>query len=226
MKRLFFLAFVFSAVLAKAQSQFTFGVLPEVTVTKKLTDKWRVSGQVESMQQTVFALAGETTDHYKYIRTDLTGIVSYSLNPRWGVAAGSLARFTEGEFVYRSLQQVSYNHTGVSLRFGQRLRADQTFEPDEDAEFRLRYRFSAEIPLQGLRVDPNEFYLLASVEQMAILKSAEWDWEQRFSPALGYYFSTNHNLEIGLDYRVNEFINDNDDGVHALWTMINYKVNF
>ena len=223
MKRTLILFFIVSTNILYAQSEFTFGVLPEVTVSKKLTDKWRILGQVESMQQTVLKQGGQTFEDYSYIRTDFTGVVAYSLSPRWGVAVGSLARFTEGEFVYRSLQQVSYNHSGASLRFGQRFRTDQTFEPNEDTEFRFRYRFSSEIPLQGLRVDSKEFYTIISVEQIASLKSSAWDWEQRLVAGLGYYFNKKHKVELGFDYRVNEFLND--DGVHAVWTMINYYVN-
>ena len=90
-------------------------------------------------------------------------------------------------------------------------------------QLRLRYRFSGELPLQGQSLNEGEWYLISSAEQIASVERSKWEWEQRLSSAFGYYFNAKNKVEIGLDYRLDDFTQG--DGRHRIWTMINYFLN-
>lgn len=223
MRTLIFIAFTFLANSTLAQSELTYGFLPEISISHRWAEKWRLGTQIESMQQSFVYQNQQKQEGYKYIRTDITPLLTYQLNPNWGVGLGALTRFENKDFVFRSIQQITSNKRSASTRIGHRLRTDQTFEPNEKIRLRLRYRFSLEVPLQGQSLNDQEFYTLTSIEQIAIYQTANADWEQRLSAVLGYYFNSNHKLEFGLDYRLDNFLNE--AGRHRLWTMLNYYLN-
>jgi hypothetical protein len=223
MRYLFLLTCLAVTNLSKGQSELTFGFLPEISITHRWAEKWRLGTQIESMQQSFIYQNQQKQEDYKYIRTDITPLLTYQLSPNWGVGLGALTRFENKDFVFRSIQQLTFNKRSASTRFGHRLRTDQTFEPYEKVRLRLRYRFSLEVPLQGKSLNDKEFYTLTSIEQIAIYQAANADWEQRLSVVLGYYFNGHHKIEFGLDYRLDNFLNE--AGRHRLWTMMNYYLN-
>src|SRR5690606_24441681 len=83
---------------------------------------------------------------------------------------------------------------------------DQTFEKDEDVQFRLRYRISFEKPLNGQEIDPKEFYLKFNNEYFGILKSSKGNLEIRALASLGYNISDKNKIETGIDYRAEDLI--------------------
>ena len=93
--------------------------------------------------------------------------------------------------------------------FSHRLRLDQTFSTgNEDNEYRVRYRFAAEIPLSGQTLDPGEFYLLTSNEVIAGTKGGKGEIENRLVGSIGHYFGKKAKLEAGLDWRIDKIIAD------------------
>jgi hypothetical protein len=223
MKYILIVLFLLINFSGQAQSEFTYGFLPEVAVSYRWDEKWRISTQLESMQQSFVNQGQARIEGYEYIRTDFTTLLTYQIAPNWGVGVGALSRFENNAFIFRSIQQLTFNKRGPSVRYGHRLRTDQTFEPQEDLRLRLRYRFSVEVPLQGETLNDQEFYTLWSVEQIGIHQSRKLDWEQRLSGVLGYYFNDQHKIEIGLDYRLDKFLDA--PGRHRVWTMLNYYLN-
>lgn len=223
MKRIWLLVFICASGATQAQSRVTIGWLPEVSVSHRWADKWRLTGQLESMQR-----AWQTNDEgslrgdYRYIRTDATLALSYRLDPSWSLAVGNMARFQGSDFVYRTLQQVSYSRRG-QLRLAHRFRTDQTFVSGQSTKYRFRYRFSIEVPLKGQSLNEGEWYLIASVEQIAQLQNGNWQWEQRQATGLGYYINSRNKVEVGFDYRLDDFVENN--GRHRIWTTLNYFVN-
>lgn len=224
MKKVLVLLFICVSCFAlKAQSRVAVGWLPEISVSHRWSDKWRLTGQLESMQRMWQKDEGGLLVYdYRYVRTDATLALSYRLDPSWSLAVGNLARFTGDDFVYRTLQQISYSTRG-QLRLGHRLRTDQTFAPDQNTRYRFRYRFSMEVPLKGESLNDKEWYLISSVEQLLGLQDAKWQWEQRLSTGFGYYINGKNKIEIGFDYRLDDFIDTN--GRHLVWTTLNYFVN-
>jgi hypothetical protein len=220
---IFFLGLTW-AFSAQGQSIVSAGLLPEVNVSYRWLGKWRITGQVESMQQVWRKNEfSELQGDYKYIRTDFTSVISYKLNPDLTLAGGYLLRFSEGETIHRSIQQISSVYKKIGVRIGHRLRTDQTFEPKESFEFRLRYRFSAELPLNGLSINDREWYLIASTEFIGSVQKRDWDYEHRVVGSLGYNFNASNKIETGLDYRLNRFLNDAPR--HRVWWTISYFLN-
>ncbi|GAB5522753.1 MAG: hypothetical protein Roseis2KO_06250 [Roseivirga sp.] len=223
MKKIWLLFFICVSGVLQAQSRVTIGWLPEVSVSHRWAEQWRLTGQLESMQRGWETDGkGELRGDYRYIRTDATLALSYRLGPSWSVAVGNMARLQGRDFVYRTLQQISYSRRG-QFRLAHRFRTDQTFVSNQATRYRFRYRFSIEVPLKGQSLNDGEWYLISSVEQIAQLQGAGWQWEQRQATALGYYINGKNKVEVGFDYRLDDFIETR--GRHRIWTTLNYFVN-
>jgi hypothetical protein len=197
--RLFLLSLLLIfAIISRSQSLET-GILPQVTFTAPLGDKWEYTFKLESMQS--FYSEGE--QDYQYIRTDLQNFVSFRLTPFSKIAGGYQYRFLQsGENSHRYIQQYSWLQRLRQFRIGHRIRTDQTVSPAEKTEFRFRYRLSTDLPLNGSTIDPREFYLIVSDEVVLGLQSGLFDLENRIGLSLGNNLTNNRKVELGLDYRL------------------------
>ena len=224
MKNYFIFLLLTIPMLSSGQSRASVGILPEVNVSYRWAEKWRITGQLESMQRGwVKEAETDLNPDYQYMRTDATAVLSLRLSPFWSAGLGYLMRFSEGRIIHRNLQQLSSAHQYSGVRLGHRLRTDQTYAPDESPEYRWRYRFSLEFPLNGFSLNNNEWYGKVSNEHLASLQSSELDWEQRVVLMLGHYFDLKHKVEVGLDYRLDRFLKEAPR--HRLWIAISYFVN-
>ena len=218
MKQLPFLLFL--ALLAcrqgAAQQSYRAGILPQINLTADGPENWKFNLRAESRQ--IFsegrfdeAMAGA----YRYERTDFAAVLPRKTGVGSTAGAGYLLRLEDGQAIHRLIQQFSVVSRSGAIRSGHRFAADQTIRPDEPPEYRLRYRFSVEIPLQGQNVDPGELYAKLNHEYLGILQGAAFDLETRAVGVLGINFNDRNKLELGLDYRANEFL----DGParHQFW---------
>lgn len=207
-----------------AQSSSRWGTLPEFTVTKKVSARSGLSFQAEPMLQLGAQAVNENLQFEgRHLRTDLTFFYSYSLNPNWKLAGGIMHRFREAEDRQRTIQQISYSKRSSSLRFGHRFRTDQTYAANAPTVWRLRYRYSLELPLQGADLNEGEFYFIGSAELLFIASRNQNTFAQRAAASLGYFINTKNKFEIGIDYRagnVFEVLN-----VHQTWLSLNYFLN-
>ncbi len=160
---------------------------------------------------------------YYHDRTDFQGFAGTSLNPFISIAGGYQYRWDgDGDNSHRSIQQISLVQRKTSYRLGHRLRTDQTFLPTDSPEFRVRYRLVAEFPLSGNRIDPGEYYLIASNEPIFGIQGGTYKIENRLVCSLGHNFSKNQKLEAGLDYRTDDFL---DGGLRQrLWLKVGFFV--
>ena len=200
------------------------GLLPELIVSKKLNNQWQLTGQLESMNQ--FFQSPPNADFvsdYDYLRTDMTLIGTYRLNPGIKLSGGLLNRFAKGEHVLRSLQQISIATRGSSLRLGHRIRTDQTYGNGATIH-RIRYRLSKELPLKGIDLNEREWYLKNALEHLTIIQASEVNMEQRINLAFGKLIKDGQRLEMGWDYRTRSLLDWNDP--FQLWFMVNYYLNF
>lgn len=224
---LFISLFLGIFVGALAQSTYQIGVLPSFTLTKKLNPKWKFS---LNTQTRFSAYKGEFSNseifqkNFNYVLTDFSILANRKIGLNNSLAIGYLTRFRNKEQHNRLFQQFiiskKYNSLGVTHRFA----TDQTFRPYQKTEFRGRYRLAFDKPLQGNKLNPKEFYLKINNEYLISLQDKEWSNEFRLIPFLGYAFTDQNKLEIGIDYRVGsfgeEFLNTN------FWTAINYYLSF
>lgn len=185
-----------------AQNNTRSGLLPALNINKTFENNWRLNTKIESRQQ-LFTREWD----YQHILTDIGTVVAKKVTATQTVGAGYLIRFRAGgEVNHRFIQQYSWVQPLTSLRLGHRLVTDQTIAPDA-TEFRLRYRINTEIPLNGQDVDINEWYLKINNEYLQSLDQGAYDLEIRFAPYAGYIINKTNRIEVGLDYRMDSFLN-------------------
>lgn len=205
----------------QAQSRYQFGLLPSLNFNKKLAQDFSLNAKVESRQELKDGFFNTPADFsYDYLLTDLSLLVAKKFRSNQSIGFGYLLRLEEGKTILRSIQQYTVTRAYSSFRLAHRLSTDQTFSAEEPAEYRLRYRIAAEIPLNGQTVDPREFYFKLNHEYLNAWQEGEYDLEIRAVPMLGYEFSDTQKLEIGLDYRLSSFLNDSSR--QRFWVALNW----
>ena len=215
------------AITAAAQDKVFFGGLfPEMALSKSLPDNFQTTFKVESQH---IRFDNRDPDkapwEYAHYRTDLQGFIAKKLNPFWKVSAGYQYRLEgEGPNSHRTIQQVAYVLNSTGVRQGHRLRLDQTYTDGADTEYRMRYRFSLEVPLAGRTLDPGEFYFLTSNELIGGIQGGQGEIENRLVGSFGHYFGKELKLEAGLDWRIDKII---AEGLrNRLWLKVGCFLNF
>lgn len=206
-----------------AQSTFQMGGLPSLNFNIKLKNDWSLNSKIES--RLLFQrgeINGDVDKNFNYVLTDfsLIGAKKIGLNSR--IAGGYLIRFEEGVLNHRFIQQYVIVQKLSGFRLAHRFLFDQTFSASEEPEFRLRYRITSELPLNGESVDPGEYYLKINNEYINSLQAMEYDLEIRLIPLIGYDISERFKIETGLDYRVNSFLTNNTR--HSYWMTLNFFI--
>ncbi|MEM8508462.1 MAG: DUF2490 domain-containing protein [Bacteroidota bacterium] len=188
----------------RAQNVNTYGFLPTVNVNAKLPKDWFTNLKIESRQEIY-----QDDFDYSYLRTDLLFVAGKKLGFSTKLAVGYQVIFeNQGGVNHRFIQQIHNLKKYRTFILNHRFQADQTFSSNEDTEYRIRYRLSTEIPLNGQTLDANELYLKVSNEYLNAVQHSEYDLEIRVAVFVGYVFSPKTKLEIGFDNRVDAFIDD------------------
>lgn len=217
-----FLGFLFPTSLF-AQSSYQFGALPSLNINKKLKNDWSINSKIESRQLISRGVFGETVDtDYQYVLTDISALAARKVGLNSRIGGGYLLRIREMDLYHRFTQQYTIVQKLTGYRLAHRFSSDQTFSSKDHPEFRLRYRITSEIPLNGESVDPNEFYLKLNNEYLSSWRASGHDIEVRLVPLLGYDLSANNKIETGLDYRINSFLNNNTR--HSFWISVNWYI--
>ncbi|MBK8705115.1 MAG: DUF2490 domain-containing protein [Saprospiraceae bacterium] len=206
-----------------AQSDYRVGLLPAINVNKSLGRGWAVNFKYELRQ---FALQGNYSSSpesaFEYDLSDFIFIASKKVGLNNSLAGGYLFRLRGTTVIHRTIQQFTIVSNYNAFRLAHRISTDQTFEPREPTTFRLRYRLTAELPLNGESVDPGEWYAKISNEYLNSLQDKSYDLEIRLIPLLGYQFTDNNKLEFGPDYRISSFLESSPRSVY--WLSVNWFV--
>jgi hypothetical protein len=204
----------------QSQSAYQIGLLPAFNINNKFKKGWSLNTKIESRQLFQRGVFNTSIDRRnQYVLTDLSFITAKKVGLNSRIAGGYLMRFEDGDIHHRFIQQFIVVQRKIGYRLAHRFFTDQTFSKVEDPQFRLRYRLTTEIPLNGESVDSKEFYLKFNNEYINSLQSSAYDLEVRLIPLLGYDISEDFKIETGLDYRVNSFLRNNTR--HSFWMSIN-----
>ena len=221
MRYLYLGIFLLTTVICNAQSNYKFGLLPSLNIIRELPKDYKFSFELESRQALEQGDFGaRNSEGYEYILTDLTSILSKKISSNKSVALGYLFRIKDGKIIHRSIQHFVLSKKYSGLKLAYRLATDQTFFSDEPTQFRARFRVSSVFSLTGTTIDPKEFFLKINNEYLYAIQKEESDLEARLTPFLGYKFSERSKMELGLDYRINSFIDDS--GSHRFWIALNW----
>lgn len=201
------------------------GLMPEFGLTMPIQGRFSQTYKIEN-QQTLFrdGIDEKGRFEYGYERTDLQLFVNYQFAANWRASIGYQLRIEEQWNIHhRPIQQVATNTRIGSLRLAHRIRTDQTIERGEPFQFRIRYRAALEIPLNGEKIDPKEFYFVISAEPIYSIQAKESQLESRLVLTLGHFFSNSNKLELSLDHRADRFF---DDGIRQrIWLKVGWFVN-
>ena len=133
------------------------------------------------------------------------------LNIAYGqsIALGVQYRFRQifdgGDNELRLTQQYNVTHKSGNLRIGNRLRAEQRIRPSLTIH-RFRYRLAFDLPLSGEELDVGEAYFVASTESLlSASRGSGPEFDQRVSANIGWLVNQTINLEIGTQYRVENY---------------------
>ncbi|RYY31316.1 MAG: DUF2490 domain-containing protein [Chitinophagaceae bacterium] len=197
---------VLSPVVLWSQKNYLSGTLTQANIDFKVNKSWKLNVKLESRQ--IFSErepGSPKSNKFRYERTDMALVLTRKISADNTIGGGYLARLEDGKLAHRLIQQFNHVRKLDVVRLAHRVVADQTFRSDEANEYRLRYRLSAEVPFNGFQIDPKEFYGKASNEYLGIWSDQSPDLEIRGSVVAGYNASDDNKIELGLEYRVNEF---------------------
>lgn len=213
--RFYLITLVFLCVAVSSYSQNQVGLIPQINSNFKIGDRWKVNAKLEGRQLFLQNPYPDGLPQSKFERMDAEFVATKSLDPLHALGGGYLIRRSAGAFTHRFIQQYSITQRLFSSRMSHRFRTDQTLEEGEAMQFRLRYRIGLEKALNGLEVDPGEFYLKFTNEYLGILQQRKGNLEIRGLASLGYDLSDKNQIEIGVDYRMETVI---DPGItHKLF---------
>lgn len=218
----FLCIFLFSFYTQAQNTRFSTGFFPEASLSYKLNENYSITHKIES-QHGIFDKQSQLNEEleYHHVLTDLQSFINRKISPFVKVSLGYQYRIEEGENTHRPIQQLSILQRQSRYRIGHRIRTDQTIFEEAETLWRFRYRLKSQIPLQGFELDPGEKYLSISNEVIYMNKNGEDDIENRLTASLGFYFNDKNKLEIGFDYRTDDYLVD-DRFRHRLWLKIGY----
>lgn len=206
-----------------AQSDYQYGFLPSLNLNKKLENDWKLNLNIASRHEIKAGIFGENADaEYEYLLTDIAFVGSKKIGLYHNVAGGYQIRFREGAIFHRTIQQYITVHAYTGFRLSHRVAADQTFSTADKTAFRLRYRATGILPLNGNELDSKEWYVKTNAEYLNAIQSGVYDIELRLVPLLGYVFTDTNKIELGIDYRLNSFLSASPS--HRFWWSINWFV--
>ena len=202
----------------------TLGTLPSLNLNKTLKNDWRLNLSIQARNGiTEKQIECGRTSTYEYMHTDYTLIAAKKTGLNNALAGGILLRYQDQELIIRFIQQFTLVRKYNAFRMAHRFRMDQTKSQIDPLKYRLRYRATLELPLNGTVVDPKEWYLKINHEYLNAFQAQTHDLEVRLVPLVGYKFSEKNKLETGFDYRRSAFINNaanNDFWLSLNWYLI------
>ncbi|WP_158974593.1 DUF2490 domain-containing protein [Cellulophaga sp. L1A9] len=202
---LFLIAFFILKPLL-AQNNFTGYIEPQIAVNHKFSSIYGTNFSVGS--RTYFYK--EKGIELQTRQLDFAHFSELKVSSNQSIALGIQYRFrapfeTEKENELRITEQ--YNHTfkPSAIRYGLRTRIEQRIAPSLTTH-RFRFRCAADMPLKGEKLDIGEPYFILSTESLlSIAKTKKPSYDQRFSSQVGYKLSTFTKLQIGLEYRIEDY---------------------
>ena len=214
---------IFGTLPAFSQERYVAGTLPQINVNFSLPKKFRLNTKLESRQ--LFAerkLNEADQNRFRYERTDLALVLTKKTSLNSTLGGGYLIRLEDHQFVHRFIQQANLVNDLDLITVAHRFVVDETFRQTEPLEVRVRYRLSLEKALNGRQIDPNEMYVKFNNEYLGIWASNRTDLEIRGSLALGYNAVNETKIELGFEYRVNEF--DQPRQAHQYWATVSWFI--
>lgn len=206
-----------------AQNEFTAYAQPQIALNYKVSPYYYHNFSIENRNY----LIEEGQSKFKIRHIHLAHFSNLKIKDNQSVALGVQYRFRKdlegGPNELRLTQQYNLTKQGFAARFGHRLRIEQRITQAQTIH-RFRYRFSIDLPLQGERLDIGESYLVGNAETLLSVGNAALPaYDQRFTLQIGWLLGEKAKLQIGTEYRFENFI-ENTENVLFLLTGLNFSL--
>lgn len=226
LKKLLFLnLLVLLQTVAIAQITYEAGTLPKLNAGFSISELWEVNFKTES--KLIFNRGefggGPVERQFNHNRTELALGLERKTSYNTAITGGYLLRMDERKPTHRLFQQFSLVRQYGSFNLGHRFAADQTFTPGRGNEYRIRYRVSTSLPLNGEKIDVKETYLKFSHEYLGSLLKKNTALEIRNLAALGYVTGTKGKIEGGFSYRAEEVFQSSTN--NEFWLYLAFYLN-
>ena len=210
-----FLLLVFILVVATSQSQnFAIQAEPDIAINIDRPNRWSFNFGITNRDLLYF----NNTSQFRVNCVEISHFTSYEVGFYGKLSLGLRYRFNElfedsREDEIRITQQYSRSRKYNALKVAHRFRFEQRFR--ELTIYRGRYQFSVEYPLNGERIDQNEYFLVISAEALlSMAKEEKPELGQRFDISLGKDIGNGNKADLGLQYRLEKY---NLNSFHGLF---------
>lgn len=211
---------LFFLVEYKAQQIYSVGYLPALNLNKKLTKVGSLNFNIQQ-RNSLYREQGNVFSH-EYVLSDLTILYGHKIGLYSKISVGGMMRYRDQELITRTIQQFVKVNELKQFKLANRLRLDQTYSSTK-VEYRLRYRFGAQVALNGTKVDSREMYLKVNNEYLTSYINASYDMEIRVIASLGYAINKNNKIELGLDNRFGQLLSNSQK--NASWITFAFYFN-
>ncbi|CAZ95384.1 MULTISPECIES: DUF2490 domain-containing protein [Zobellia] len=204
-KKLFVLFSLLLSSLGFCQENLTGYFQPDISLKYKVSTNY--SHSFKAAQR---AYIYEDDFSYRIRQIDLVHFSSFKIDPKQSLALGVQYRFRHTfdepeENELRTVQQYKYSHSNKNLNMGSRFRAEQRITPSLTVH-RFRYRFAIDFPLKGEELDVGDPYFSASAEPLLSVSKGESPiYDQRLTSHFGWLLDHGTKLEIGAEYRAEDY---------------------
>lgn len=143
---------------------------------------------------------------------DVGHFSNLKLRENQSLALGILYRLREtfdgGANELRFTQQYNFRYKPFVVRYGHRFRAQQRITSARTTH-RFRYRFGLDFPLQGEKLDVGEAYIIGTAEQLlSVAQQQKPQHDTRFTFYLGWQLAEKMKVQLGTEYRLEDFGQD------------------
>jgi len=191
-----------------------------IALNHKVNDGYKVNFALRSR----YYLHQEGDFSFENRQIDFVHFSSLNLDYNHNIALGIQYRIREsidgGSNELRLTQQFNYTKKNLALRFGHRVRFEQRIF-DRLTILRTRYRFATDFPLKGEKLDVGESYLILSLEGLLSKgKAIKPQLDHRTTVQIGWLFTESLKLQLGLEYRFEEFNISTEEKLFILTSLI------
>ncbi len=217
--RLFWPLLFLGCLLAQAQENFTGYLQPQVALNYDVTPFY--SHNFSAQNRNYFY--EDENSRLQVRQLDLSHFSNLKIRDNQSMALGVMYRFREnfddGPNELRFTQQYNITQKKFVVRYGHRFRTEQRIT-DVMTTHRFRYRFSIDFPLLGERIDIGEPYLVGNLETLlSLARSQGPQYDQRLTLNLGWLLNKETKLQVGTEYRFEDFTVETENVLFLLTTL-------
>lgn len=185
------------------QSNTKAGWLPKVNVSSKISSKIKWVHSIETKE-----LIYDNDVTFQHNAIDVSSVFSVKTNLNNSLNLGYVVRLKQQKLIHKFIQQFNIIHSYNALKIGHRFGFEQYYTNNKKPNYKVRYRTALLRALNGDRIDIKEYYFKFNNELLWNFNKK--DLEIRVTPYLGYQLTQKNKIELGIDYRLNKFINNNN----------------